>query len=105
MHVLSGFLQAYELVMEQLRAQPHNTIFIDDSPCNVAAAHELGIFTVLVSPALASQQQPQHQPVAGADLVVSSFTQLRELLPQIFLQDKQHAEVVPAGVPISVMAS
>jgi FMN phosphatase YigB (HAD superfamily) len=90
--------------MEQLGAQPRNTIFIDDSPRNVAAAHELGIFTVLVSPALAAQLQPQHQPVAGADLVVGSFTQLWELLPQIFVQGKQQ-EVLPAGVPISVMAS
>ncbi|WIA14438.1 hypothetical protein OEZ85_002964 [Tetradesmus obliquus] len=97
--------QVYELVMEQLGAQPRNTLFIDDSPRNVAAAHELGIFTVLVSPALAAQQQPQHQPVAGADLVVSRFTQLRELLPQLFEQRKQQLEGVPAGVPVSVMAS
>jgi FMN phosphatase YigB (HAD superfamily) len=91
--------------MEQLGAQPHNTIFIDDSPRNVAAAHELGIFTVLVSPALASQQQPQHPPVAGADLVVNSFVQLQELLPQIFEQRKQQMEGVPVGLPVSVMAS
>jgi pyrimidine 5'-nucleotidase len=74
--------QAFQLVLEQLGASPASTIFIDDSMRNIAAAHELGIFTVLVSPSLAVQQSP-HQQVAGADLVVSGFNQLREVLPQV----------------------
>lgn len=32
--------------MERIGATASNTIFIDDSPRNIAAAHELGIFTV-----------------------------------------------------------
>jgi FMN phosphatase YigB (HAD superfamily) len=39
-------LQVYQLVMERIGATASNTIFIDDSPRNIAAAHELGIFTV-----------------------------------------------------------
>lgn len=74
--------QAFQLVLDQLGASPASTIFIDDSVRNVAAAHEMGIFTVLVSPALAAQQSP-HQHVAGADLVVSNFNQLRDVLPQV----------------------
>lgn len=72
----------FQLVLDQLGAQPSSTIFIDDSIRNVAAAHEMGIFSVLVSPTLAAQQSP-HQQVAGADLVVASFNQLREVLPQV----------------------
>lgn len=74
--------QAFQLVLDQLGASPASTIFIDDSVRNVAAAHEMGIFSVLVSPTLAAQQSP-HQHVAGADLVVSGFNQLREVLPQV----------------------
>jgi HAD superfamily hydrolase (TIGR01509 family) len=36
----------YQLVLERIGATASNTIFIDDSPRNIAAAHELGIFTV-----------------------------------------------------------
>jgi FMN phosphatase YigB (HAD superfamily) len=39
-------LQVYQLVLERIGATASNTIFIDDSPRNIAAAHELGIFTV-----------------------------------------------------------
>lgn len=89
--------QVYEVVMAQIGAQAASTIFIDDSLRNVAAAHELGIFTVLVAPQLAGQH------VAGADVVVSSFNQLREVLPQIFVEQQKRGEVL-AGVPVSVMA-
>jgi HAD superfamily hydrolase (TIGR01509 family) len=39
-------VQVYQLVLERIGATASNTIFIDDSPRNIAAAHELGIFTV-----------------------------------------------------------
>jgi hypothetical protein len=74
--------QCFQLVLDQIGAAAQSTIFIDDSVRNVAAAHEMGVFSVLVSPALAAQQSP-HQHVAGADLVVASFNQLREVLPQV----------------------
>lgn len=99
--------QTFELVMDHVGASPSSTIFIDDSQRNVAAAHEMGIFSVLVSPTLAAQSAP-HQQVAKADLVVASFNQLREVLPQIFVAAQPRlSEDVPtaAGVPVSVMAS
>lgn len=74
--------QCFQLVLDQLGLDAESTIFIDDSVRNVAAAHELGIFSVLVSPAVAAQQSPHHH-VAGADLVVANFNQLREVLPQV----------------------
>jgi hypothetical protein len=74
----------FELVLARLGASAASTIFIDDSPRNVAAAHALGIFAVLVSPALAGAASA-HQQVAGADLVVGSFNQLRDVLPQVRL--------------------
>jgi FMN phosphatase YigB (HAD superfamily) len=97
-------LQAFELVLEQVGSTPAHTIFVDDSLRNIAAAHELGIFTVLVSPKLAAQQ-PHHVP--GADLVVSSFEQLPQVLPQLFVssEPKLADEVVHTGVPVRVMAS
>lgn len=89
-------------MLEQIGANPHSTIFVDDSLRNVAAAHELGIFAVLVSPTLAAEQQHQHIP--GVDLVIGSVLQLPEVLPQIFMQKEQREEV-PIGVPVSVLAS
>eukprot|EP00878_Enallax_costatus_P006253 GHUV01006556.1.p1 GENE.GHUV01006556.1~~GHUV01006556.1.p1 ORF type:complete len:267 (+),score=85.63 GHUV01006556.1:297-1097(+) len=93
---------SFENVLEQIGANPQSTIFVDDSLRNVAAAHELGIFTVLVSPTVAAEQQHQHIP--GVDLVIGNFLQLPEVLPQIFTQQEQREEV-PAGLPVSVLAS
>jgi pyrimidine 5'-nucleotidase len=91
----------YQLVMERIGASASNTIFIDDSPRNISAAHELGIFTVLVS------DDAQHVP--GADLVVRHFDELPAVLPQLFAPDntaaEPHADEVLAGVPIRVMAA
>lgn len=98
-----SILQSFELVMEQIGADPSSTIFIDDSLRNVAAAHELGIFSILVSPTVAADSQHQHIP--GVDLVVSSFLQLPEILPQIFVQKHDQREEVPPGVPVSVLAA
>ena len=99
-------LQVYQLVMEQVGAKPHNTIFIDDSPRNIAAAHELGIFTVLVSDNPGGPPGHPHH-VSGADLVVSHFRELPSVLPQIFSSttlEEPHEDVLSA-VPIRVMAS
>ncbi|KAF8063728.1 SPAC24B11.05 [Scenedesmus sp. PABB004] len=98
--------QVYELVLAQLGARASSTIFVDDSPRNVAAAKEVGIFSVLVSPSLAAS--PGHHPHhhEGADLVIASFTQLPEVLPQIFApREAPAAEALPAGVPVRVLAS
>lgn len=55
-HLACMALQVYQLVMEQIGANPSNTVFIDDSQRNIAAAHELGIFTV--SPCIACHPLP-----------------------------------------------
>ena len=47
--------QAYQIVLDYLGAEPERTIFLDDSPVNVAGAAQLGIRTVLVN----SPQQMQ----------------------------------------------
>jgi FMN phosphatase YigB (HAD superfamily) len=73
---------SFQLVLDALGAEAASTIFIDDSVRNVAAAHALGVYSVLVSPTLAASGAP-HQQVAGADLVLASFNQLREVLPQV----------------------
>jgi pyrimidine 5'-nucleotidase len=77
--------KVYELVLQQLGATADATIFIDDSPRNIASAHELGIFTVLISPAA-------HGPVPGADLVIQHISQLPHALPEIFLDSKQEMQ-------------
>ena len=41
---------AFEVVLDRLGAEPQSTVFFDDSVRNVASAHELGIFSVLVRP-------------------------------------------------------
>lgn len=92
----------FQLVLDQLNLEAASTIFIDDSVRNVAAAHEMGIFSVLVSPSLAAQQAP-HQQVAGADLVIANFNQLREVLPQCFVAAQPRmSEDVPAAAPVAV---
>lgn len=99
---------AFRVVLDAIgAADPSAVVFVDDSLRNVAAAHELGIFTVLVSPSLCSSAPPaQHHVLApGADLVIPCFPALREVLPQIFVQPEAHEPSVPAGVPVRVMAS
>lgn len=98
--------QVYQLVLQQLEgACPANTIFVDDSIRNIRAAHELGIFTVLVSDAPGGPPgHPHHVP--GADLVVSHFRELPSVLPELFADAAEHHEEAPAaGVPVRVMAS
>lgn len=41
--------RAFEAVLQQLGLEASKVVFIDDSPRNCAAAHEVGIFSVLVS--------------------------------------------------------
>lgn len=40
--------RAFEAVLAELGVTPAQTVFVDDSPRNCAAAFECGIFTVLV---------------------------------------------------------
>lgn len=45
--------RAYQSVLDYLQIKPQRTIFLDDSPANIAGAAQLGIQTILVE----SQQQ------------------------------------------------
>lgn len=40
--------RAFQTVLSQLGVAANKAVFVDDSPRNCAAAHECGIFTVLV---------------------------------------------------------
>lgn len=86
----------YQLVLEQLGASPSEVVFVDDSIRNVAAAHALGIFTVLVG--------PHHPPsVEGADVVIPSIHHLPAVLPSLFQVDKL-TSASSASIPIVVTA-
>lgn len=65
----------YELVLQEHGVRPEEVIFLDDSVRNIAAAHELGMYTVLVG---------RDAPCPGADLVIPSLHQLPEALPELF---------------------
>ncbi len=41
---------AFEVVLDHVQARPSSTVFFDDSLRNVASAHELGVYSVLVRP-------------------------------------------------------
>ena len=72
-------------------------IDIDDSVRNIAAAHELGIFTVLVA-----AHGGVEGPVPGADVVVQNILQLPHVLPEIFLAGKQQEVPEAEAVAIAV---
>lgn len=89
--------RTYELVLEQLGAKPEDVVFVDDSIRNVTAAHEMGIFSVLVG-------REGHVP--GADLVIPTFHQLPQVLPELFVQEQvEHEQVAEVGVPVVVRAA
>lgn len=87
--------RAFELVLQQLGAQPARTVFVDDSPRNCASAKEAGIFTVLVG----------HEGHV-ADVVIPSIHELPRVLPALFAppQSSRAEAVAEVGVPIRVPA-
>jgi glucose-1-phosphatase len=44
--------QAWQLILEQNNLQAQHTLFLDDSPQHIAAAHELGIQCLYITPQL-----------------------------------------------------
>lgn len=122
--------RAFEAVLAAAGGvEPKRCVFVDDSVRNCVAAHEAGIFSVLVRPqgghgsgsgsghggdggssssdgSDGSQQQQQHPHVPGVDLVISSVLQLPLLMPALFeteASDRAEA-VVEVGVPVRVPA-
>jgi FMN phosphatase YigB (HAD superfamily) len=91
--------RAYEAVLERLGVDDaRRVVFVDDSPKNVAAAHALGIFTVLIG----------RDHVPGADLVIPDVRELPRVLPALFAPATppaaEHAEPTAVAVPIVVPA-
>lgn len=94
--------QVYELVISAVGGELSTTLFLDDSVRNIAAAHKLGIFSVLVG---------REGHVAGADACIATFAGLPAVLLQLFVEplplraseDGMEA-AVGAGVPIHVPA-
>ncbi|KAI8470276.1 MAG: HAD-like domain-containing protein [Monoraphidium minutum] len=89
--------RAFALVLQQLGVAPGRAVFIDDSPRNCAAAHEEGIFSVLVG---------REGHVAGADLVIPSIHDLPRVLPGLFAppEPPRVEAAAEVGVPIQVPA-
>lgn len=88
--------RAYEAVLARLGvAEASRVVFVDDSPKNVAAAHALGIFTVLIG----------RDHVPGADLVIADVRELPRVLPSLFAPatpptaEPAEAAAVPIVVP------
>jgi len=88
--------RCFAAVLEQLGLPANKVVFVDDSPRNCAAAHELGIFTVLLGAG----------HVAGADLAISDIHELPRVLPSLFApaQPPRVEAAAEVGVPIRVPA-
>jgi FMN phosphatase YigB (HAD superfamily) len=79
---------------QELDLEGPTTLFFDDSMRNIAAAHEVGIRTVIVG---------KDVPVAGADCAVLDFHHLPRVMPELFDQPGEvHVEAPP--ITISVRA-
>lgn len=57
---MCGWLQAFRLALEQCGGQAATAIFLDDSTRNVAAARQMGMFTVQVIASGPSHPQQLH---------------------------------------------
>jgi hypothetical protein len=67
--------QVYTLVCKEVGAEPATTLFVDDSARNIAAAHGVGIFSVLVG---------REGHVVGADAAIPTFASLVSVVPDLF---------------------
>jgi len=72
--------EAYDRAMRLAgEIDPHNCVMLDDSPRNLAPAHELGFFTVLVGMA---------EPDPAADRSVRNLTELPNTAPELWLDGR-----------------
>lgn len=89
--------RCFEAVLAAAGVEARRAVFVDDSPRNCAAAHECGIFSVLV------RADGAHAP--GADVVVTHVGQLPAVLPALFEEEAPRVEAAAeVGVPIRVPA-
>jgi FMN phosphatase YigB (HAD superfamily) len=90
--------RCFEAVLERLGGVPaERVVFLDDSTRNCAAAHALGISTVLIG-------RDGHHP--GCDLAVPAVHDLPRVLPSLFApwSPPRVEAVAEAAVPIRVPA-
>ena len=79
---------AFEVVLDHVQAQARSTVFFDDSVRNVASAHDLGIFSVLVRPGQVDARCSMH--------IQSIHTVPREL-PWLTIAEKDAEKEETAG--------
>jgi pyrimidine 5'-nucleotidase len=89
--------KCFQAVLDHLGVPAERVVFADDSTRNCAAAHALGIFSVLVG-------REGHHP--GCDLAIASVHQLPRVLPTLFApaSPPRVEATAEAAVPIRVPA-
>lgn len=73
--LLKPSLDAFKIALHAANVDPRRTLFLDDSIRNVAAAKEVGLYTVLVGKTVKSE---------GADYVVECVNSVPQVIPEIW---------------------
>ena len=76
--------EIYRIALNDLKADPGECVFIDDSPERVDAARELGINSILFD----------REGKEESGFCVRSFEQLNETLPLLLSQDKHSRQIM-----------
>ncbi|TVU37700.1 hypothetical protein EJB05_11028 [Eragrostis curvula] len=90
-------LESMEAVIEIAKLDPERTVFFDDSARNIAAGKAAGLHTVFVGSSVL---------VPGADVALESIHNIKEALPELWVDAGEHVEAVlrPASVETTVLA-
>ncbi|TVU37709.1 hypothetical protein EJB05_11039 [Eragrostis curvula] len=90
-------LESMEAVIEIAKLDPKRTVFFDDSARNIAAGKAAGLHTVFVG---------RSALVPGADVALESIHNIKEALPELWVDAGEHVEAVlrPASVETTVLA-
>eukprot|EP00884_Botryococcus_braunii_P006646 jgi/Botrbrau1/15983/Bobra.0375s0007.1 len=84
-------LMAFQLALQMAGADPHSTMFLDDSMRNIAAARKAGIYSVLVG----------RTDAHCGDLEIESVTDLPAMLPELWEQQRLVPPILSATSPAS----
>jgi len=87
--------EAIEQAIRLAKADPHRTIFFDDSPRNIAAGKCEGLHTVLVGTSARTE---------GADFALESIHNIRKALPEIWGEENAESSK-NAGKSIGAVAA
>jgi putative hydrolase of the HAD superfamily len=69
------FREAYERVIDHLRARPEECVLVEDTPRNLSMAKELGMITILIGPA---PERPEY-----VDYLLTHPAQVTDLLAEL----------------------